>query len=157
MKSSSGQLAFSRWLKFNLVGGIGILLQLALLAILTGLLRVPYMAATTIAVEVTVLHNFAWHERYTWHDRIAPGEARQSLASRLVRFHFGNGLVSIIGNLMLMKILAGELHVPVLASNMIAITICSLANFCLADRWVFARDVCSEIRKGNEPTQAKEA
>jgi putative flippase GtrA len=47
-----------RWIKFNAVGGIGILIQLATLTLLHSGLGVNYLAATAIAVEVTVLHNF---------------------------------------------------------------------------------------------------
>ena len=54
-----------RWAKFNVVGAIGVLLQLALIVLFTRVLRFPYLVATFIAVELTVLHNFAWHERYT--------------------------------------------------------------------------------------------
>lgn len=122
-----------RWLKFNLVGGVGVLLQLALLALLTSMLRLHYMVATALAVELTVLHNFAWHERFTWRDRACSA----GIGVRLLRFHLGNGLVSIAGNMLLMRLLVGEAHVPVLASNGIAIAVCSIINFFLADRWVF--------------------
>jgi putative flippase GtrA len=138
MKSANATRALLvRWLKFNLVGGVGIVLQLALLAVFSKLLRLPYLAATAAAVELAVLHNFAWHERYTWKNPTASAEPC-ALFTRVIRFHLGNGAVSIIGNLVLMKLFAGELHVPALTANMIAITICSLVNFCLADRWVFA-------------------
>ena len=39
-----------RWLKFNLVGAIGILVQLAVLAILNGILELDYLPATALAV-----------------------------------------------------------------------------------------------------------
>ena len=53
--------ALRRWLKFNAVGAIGIVVQLAALAVLKGLLRLPYLTATALAVETAVLHNFVWH------------------------------------------------------------------------------------------------
>jgi hypothetical protein len=55
-----------RWLKFNTVGGMGILIQLRVLAFLTEALRVPYLVATAVAMETAILHNFIWHERFTW-------------------------------------------------------------------------------------------
>ena len=122
-----------RWLKFNLIGGVGVGLQLALLALFVQVLRVNYMVATGLAVELTVLHNFAWHERFTWKDRARAA----GLATRLVRFHLGNGLVSIAGNMLLMRLLVGEAGLPVLPANSIAILVCSIVNFFLADRWVF--------------------
>ena len=58
-----------RWLKFNAVGAIGIAVQLAVLTLLKSGLGLNYLLATALAVEVTVLHNFFWHERFTWGDR----------------------------------------------------------------------------------------
>jgi len=51
-----------RWLKFNFVGGMGILVQFAALFLLKGLLQFHYLVATAIAVEAAVVHNFVWHE-----------------------------------------------------------------------------------------------
>ena len=58
-----------RWCKFNLVGGIGIGVQFAALFLVKGVLHFNYMAATAIAVEAAVVHNFVWHEQFTWADR----------------------------------------------------------------------------------------
>jgi putative flippase GtrA len=126
-----------RWLKFNLVGGIGIVVQLAALILLKSGLHFHYLAATAIAVEVAVLHNFVWHEKFTWKDRVQRSW-RRSLA-RLARFHLANGAVSILGNILLMKILVGMERMNYLAANGIAIVLCSVVNFVLSDAWVFAR------------------
>jgi putative flippase GtrA len=58
-----------RWCKFNLVGGIGIGVQFAVLFLVKGVLHFNYMAATAIAVETALVHNFVWHEQFTWADR----------------------------------------------------------------------------------------
>lgn len=58
-----------RWWKFNAVGAGGIVVQLVMLAFLKSGLRLNYLAATALAVESTVVHNFFWHERFTWADR----------------------------------------------------------------------------------------
>lgn len=125
-----------RWVRFNAVGLAGVALQLALLA---GLLHegVPYLAATCVAVEATLLHNFFWHERWTWRDRAGGADAR---LTRLWRFHALNGAISLGGNLLLMRWLTGDLGVPALAANGIAIVVCATVNFAAGDRLVF-RDV----------------
>jgi hypothetical protein len=74
-----------RWLKFNLVGGLGIAVQLAVLLGLKGGFHLSYLPATALAVETAVVHNFLWHERYTWSDRVQPSW-RASLP-RLLRFN----------------------------------------------------------------------
>ncbi|MGA2978858.1 MAG: GtrA family protein [Terriglobales bacterium] len=127
-----------RWIKFNAVGGIGIGVQLAALAILRSGMKLDYLLATGLAVEIAVIHNFLWHERFTWVDRPAqrPG---QSLV-RLAKFNATNGAVSIFGNLVLMRLMAGEFKFNYVASDLIAIVLCSLVNFVLGDRFVFGTE-----------------
>ncbi len=152
-------LALARWGKFNLVGLIGICVQFGVLFLLKSTFHLHYLVATAGAVEIAVLHNFVWHERFTWSDRtldrtiarsinqpggpirigrrmgsitVSPGYFR-----RLWRFHLANGAVSILGNLAIMKALVDLEHMNYLIANLIAIAICSLANFLLSDQWVF--------------------
>ena len=124
-----------RWLKFNAVGGVGIVVQLAALAVLRSWLKLDYLLATGLAVEIAVVHNFLWHERFTWADRPAT-RPMQSLV-RLAKFNTSNGAVSMVGNLVLMRLLIGEVKLNYVASNLIAIVVCSLVNFLLSDRLVF--------------------
>jgi len=124
------------WLKFNAVGAIGIGVQLGALTLLTGGLGIDYLPATALAVEAAVLHNFLWHERWTWADRAAGRTWRTSWA-RLLRFNLSTGLISIGGNLLLMRLLVGSLGVHFLAANLLTITACSVANFLVSDRLVF--------------------
>jgi len=129
-----------RWCKFNFVGGIGIAVQFATLFLLKSLLHFNYLAATALAVEAAVVHNFVWHEQFTWVDRIKPDRIRPSWrgsVSRFLRFNLANGAVSILGNLALMRVMVGEGHMNYLVANAIAITLCSLANFLVSNEWVF--------------------
>ena len=124
------------WLKFNAVGIIGIGVQLVALTILKSGFGLDYRLATVIAVEIAVLHNFAWHERWTWIERtrlIAGG-----VLGRLVRFHFANGLISIAGNLALTWFFVSRLHLHYFLANIIAIGTCSIVNFLVSDRLVFS-------------------
>jgi putative flippase GtrA len=125
---------FVRWWKFNLVGAMGMVVQLAALAAVSRCTAGHYLYASAVAVELAVLHNFVWHLHYTWRDR----RDSSAVLSRLVRFHLSNGLVSILGNLVLMRILVQQEHLPLLVSNGIAILCCSVVNFCLGHHWAFA-------------------
>jgi putative flippase GtrA len=124
---------FRRWLKFNTVGAIGIGVQLAALAILKSLLHVEYLWATALAVEAAVLHNFVWHERWTWKGRIG----KKGVLLRLARFNLTTGAMSIGSNLILMRLLVGQFHMPYLAANLLAIAATSIANFLLSEWFVF--------------------
>ena len=125
-----------RWGKFNLVGAVGMAVQLGALAILNQRWPGHYLVATAAALELTLVHNFVWHLNYTWRDR--SGRDWGALAGQFVRFHLSNGLVSMAGNLALMPVLVEGARIPVVASNAIAILCCSIVNFCLGNEWVFA-------------------
>jgi len=120
-----------RWLKFNFVGGIGIAVQLLALFVLKAGLHCNYLIATALAVETAVIHNFLWHERFTWADRSRAG------FTRFPKFNLTTGLFSIGGNLLLMKLLVGLGHMNYLLANGIAITACSVVNFLVSDGYVF--------------------
>ena len=134
MSESRMWQSVSRWMKFNLVGAVGIAVQLLMLGLLTAC-GVGYMLATALAVETAVLHNFVWHERFTWIDR-RNGNFLHSVV-RLLRFNLSTGAVSIVGNLLLMRLLVGQVHLRPILANMIAIAACSILNFIVSDRWVF--------------------
>lgn len=127
--------SFARWLRFNFVGLIGVGVQLGVLALLMRFFHWNYLLATVVAVECAVVHNFLWHERFTWGDRRQPHIKRRLL--RFLRFNIANGLVSIAGNMAFMYVLVGKLRVPFLAANLTAIAGCAIINFFLSDRVVF--------------------
>jgi putative flippase GtrA len=128
-----------RWLKFNVVGAMGIVVQFACFGLLFSLLRLEYLAATALAVEAAVLHNFVWHERFTWRERLGArtGGGPREVALRLLRFHAGNGLVSILGNVALMRALVGGLHLNHYLATGVSIATCSLLNFAISEWLVF--------------------
>ena len=127
----------ARVMRFNAVGAIGFALQLAALAALHSGFGLSYAAATALAVELAVLHNFVWHERWTWRDRARAG----GLVGRLVRFNLSTGLVSITVNVALMQWLTGSLAVPYLAANLCSVAAAAIANYALSDRLVFTQSL----------------
>lgn len=126
---------FVRWLKFSFVGIIGVGVQLSVLFALSSAGHLNYLISTVLAVESAVAHNFIWHQRFTWRDR-GRTQIWQTLA-RLLRFNLGNGAISLVGNVVLMRFLVGQAHLRVMPANLISIAICALANFLVSDRWVF--------------------
>ncbi len=121
-----------RWMKFNIVGWVGIVVQLAVLTLLKSGLHLGYLWATALAVEAAVIHNYLWHQRFTWADRPAGSEI-----VRFARFNLTTGVFSIAGNLALMKLLVELAHVQYLLANVITIATCSVVNFVVSDRLVF--------------------
>jgi len=124
----------ARFLRFNLVGLLGIAVQLSTLALLNRAIPAHYLLTSTLAVELTLLHNFVWHLHYTW-----PATSRCNRLAQLFRFHLSNGLLSLLGNLALMPLFVHSLHAPIVFANALTIACCGFANFLLAHHWVFSR------------------
>jgi dolichol-phosphate mannosyltransferase len=123
---------------FLAVGALGFIVQLASLAMLTSMAGWHWLPATLASVELAVVHNFVWHDRWTWRDCAGGGRL-----ARLLKFNLGNGLTSLGGNAALMAVLAGVVGLPPLAANLITVATLAAMNFALADAWVFRRDTRS--------------
>src|SRR6478672_434983 len=140
---SEGRLQASfrrrRFARFAGVGLAGFLVQLAVLWWLSST-PLPPLIATALAVEAAVLHNFLWHQRWTWSDRAGVGTGR-----RLLRFHLATGVVSIAGNVALTAVYTSVAHMPLLAANVLSVATMSLVTFAVADRWVFT-SVSTDMR-----------
>ena len=128
--------------RFSLTSLAGVGVQLTVLPALVHGFRVPYLVATAVAVVAAIGHNFVWHWHWTWSDRnLSPVEA----ASAFGRFALTNGFVSLAGNLLAMPLLVGFAGVAPVPANLVAIVICGLLNFWLADHVAFRQ---AEPRRG---------
>ena len=132
-----------RFFRFNLVGLLGVVTQLTTLFLLNHAFPRHYLLTSTLAVEFTLLHNFIWHLHFTWPEE-SENRGREAF-SQLLRFHLSNGLVSLLGNIALMRIFVRAAHLPVLFANALAIACCGLANFLLAHHWVFPQTTQSSV------------
>ena len=116
--------------RFHIVGIVGFLVQLGVLLALEDA-GLPIALATALAVEASVLHNFAWHERWTW-----AGMTTGTRRGRLARFHVSNGLVSLAGNTLLTTALT-HAGVPLVLASLASVLACAAVNFATAHLWVF--------------------
>ena len=137
MQGTEETALFHRWIRFNGIGALGAGLQLAMLGALIRTTPIHYLWATAVAVEAAVLHNFCWHERWTWSDRAV--RSWPQWRSRLIRFHASNGAISFAGNVLLMRMLTGSCRVDPIAANIAAILVCSCVNFAAGEWLVFRR------------------
>jgi len=127
------------FMRFNVVGLVGFALQSGALFVLTHSTHpLGYLVATAAAVELAILNNFVWHQRWTWRDR--PSATTGETLRRLAKFNITNGAVSITGNLVLMSILVGRLGLAIAGANLASVAACSICNFFLADRIAFHVD-----------------
>ena len=133
----------SRGARFVWVGVGGFAVQALVLHALA-VAGLPYLPATAVAVEAAILHNFLWHERWTW-----AGQPEDGRLVRFARFNGSTALISIGGNVALMGLFVGRLHLPLVAANLLAVVTLSVLNFLAADHLVFATKL---PRRYTDPT-----
>ena len=126
-------LLSKRFLKFSLVGGSGVLVNMLCLYFLTDLFRVYYLISSIVAIEISILSNFLLNNIWTWNDR-----RKDSIFKRLMKYHITVGFTAIAANWLLLLLLTelGGMHY--LLSNVIGISVGMLVNFVLNDLWTFA-------------------
>ena len=130
-----------RFVKFNAVGGLGIVVQLTVIWFLTGVTQTPVVLATAVGVAAAVVNNFVWHRQWTWRDR---RNDAGSTAAAFARFALANGMVSLVGNVAVMSALAQTTSLHAVPANLIAIGICGVANYFVGDRMVFRGEMNTE-------------
>ena len=82
------------FVKFGLVGGLGVFVNLGVLWLLRSV-GVTDTAASAVAIEVSILSNFVLNERWTFRDR-ADELGREGLWSRAVRFQLVSGVGALL-------------------------------------------------------------
>jgi putative flippase GtrA len=122
-----------RLLRFSGVSAAGFGVQLAAVGLLVHGLGLHYAAATTAGVAAAVVHNFAWHVRWTWRDRSGDAGA----ARRFLRFLATNGAVSLAGNAAVAVLVVEATGADAMLANAVAVAACGVVNYWLSDRVVF--------------------
>lgn len=131
-------MSASRVFRWLWVSTLGLGLQMAILALLCRVVGLPVAVATSIAVCCAVLHNFLWHERWTWADRTTP-----TAVSRLRRFKrfCGLGVLSgLAGTVSLTAVGFHLLGLPLPLANLVAVVSLGVFNLFGAERWIFVDD-----------------
>ena len=133
--------------KFTFVGVLGLLVNLGLLFLLSATAGLPRGPAWFLAVEAAVLHNFIWHQSFTWRDRREAGAG--VWLRRATTFHLSvAGTVAINGTLFGVLSIAGA---PLILAGMAGIGCAAVFNFVVGDRWVFKPLAEARLPRGMNP------
>jgi putative flippase GtrA len=122
----------ARFARFLVAGAGGFIVQVGVLAALTQLLRMHYIAATVVAVEAAIVVNFAWHQKWTWRDR-GPHDAM----SRFLRYNALTAVTSIMGTVVVTTFLVETVSMNPIVANSISVIVLGALNFVGSDRFVF--------------------
>ncbi len=129
---------FKLWLRFSLVGCMGSVVQTGMMYLGRDVLGWHYLLATVVAVEVTLGHNFMWHERWTWKMR---GQA--GWGARALKYQLGTGTVAMLANLFAAELFVGRMGLPTLVATPLAIVSSGMINFLIGQFVVFKQVPCS--------------
>jgi putative flippase GtrA len=141
IRSTRWWFFIQRWMKFHMVGLGGMCVHLSTLSLFSRGFGLEPAVATALAVEMAVLHNFTWHERFTWRDRSSVDW--NQVAGRLIRFNLSTGMISLLGTTAIVKYLVAQHSMHVFVANIIAIPCCSMLNFLASDLLVFRKHASS--------------
>lgn len=128
-----GRVFSPTFLKFNIVGGIGIVVNVAAFTALTEILNVYHMIAGALATELAILNNFTLNHIWTFRER----KGEMPLAVRLLLFHLSR-LLGMAVTLITLYLLADVFLLHELLSYLVAIALGVVANFYTSDVYVWA-------------------
>ncbi len=122
---------------FQLVGGLGVFVNLGVLWILKGKLGVPVVPAGACAIELAIIHNFTWHYFFTWRDRVA--HSLPDYLSRLLKYNVLTASIDFTVNLGLLWALTTYAHIHYLVADLIGMTAGPALKFAANELFIFKR------------------
>jgi putative flippase GtrA len=127
-----GTLKPGNWLQlmqFGLVGASGYLVNLAVFALVNGLLEIHYIGAAIIAFAVAVMNNFWWNRHWTF-------DAKQGHAGFQAARFFTVSVLALVVNLIALKLLVNG-GMSELPAQAISVAIAMPFNFIGNKLWTF--------------------
>jgi len=132
-------------IRFALVGGIGTLVNLSLLYILTDIYGILYLISETIAFTVSVIHNYFWNKSFTFEEDIKEKVIGKGMKFTIIC------ILALIVNLSVLFILVEYFGIFYLYSEVGAISVAFFVNFFGNRFWTFRHRVKTDnsLKKGN--------
>lgn len=131
-----------RFIKFSIVGGSGILVNMGFIWFFTEIGGLYYLVSSVLAIALAMISNFIWNDLWTWRDSGEPGV--KAYMTRMAKFIVVSSIAAYIGNLGILWILTHFFHIYYLISNLIGIAVGTILNYSVNNFWTF--------KSNNEPT-----
>lgn len=132
LKLSEVVQLFRRYAQFCVVGGSGVVVDMAVLHLLAapGMLGWNISLSKVIAAEVAIVNNFLWNDLWTFHGLVAEQDSWRQRFGRFLKFN----LICTAGIGLSVALLNAQvywLHLNLYLANLISIIVVSLWNFFL--------------------------
>ena len=128
----------SRFLKFCTVGAGGVVVNMFFFWLFYKKLGMYSLVASFLAIQLAIINNFLWNDKWTWKERRKPGAGEFS--KRLAKFAFASNLVSALGNLVGVFVFLNLLKWYYLFSNFLAISLGVILNFLVNHYWTYSQN-----------------
>ncbi len=131
MRGAPSRAEVARFLRFGLIGAVGVVVNLLVLRLLFGELHWAAPIASACAVEIAIVSNFLGNNWWTFGQRTIS-------AVRFVRYNLAalGGLAITTG---VFTLLVGRFGVPYLLANLIGIGAATIWNFGTSVLWTWGR------------------
>jgi dolichol-phosphate mannosyltransferase len=123
---------WQRFIKFNLVGLTGVLVNEGLLVLFVSK-GVYYLYASAVAIEASIISNFALNDLWTFRDR-----RHGHVVARLVKFN-GLMLVGLAVNLAILYLGTDFLNINYAVSNLLGIAVAFLVRYWLSVKYAWIK------------------
>jgi dolichol-phosphate mannosyltransferase len=124
-----------RFVKFGIVGGSGIFVNMGGLWFFTEVVGFYYLISSVLAIALAMISNFIWNDLWTWRDRGEPGV--KAYLTRMAKFIVVSSIAAYIGNLGILWILTHFFHIYYLISNLVGIAVGTVLNYSVNNIWTF--------------------
>jgi dolichol-phosphate mannosyltransferase len=128
-----------RFIKFNLVGLTGVLVNEGALLVLAGG-GVYYLYASAVAIELSILSNFALNDFWTFRER-----RHGHMVTRLIKFN-GLMIVGLVVNLVILYAGTEYAGINYAISNLIGIAGAFLVRYWLSVRYAWIKKEEESVR-----------
>lgn len=117
-----------RFLKFGLVGGSGVVVDMTILYVLHGVLGLGLTRSAIAAAEVAIISNFIWNDIWTFSDLSRQQRDRQRVFKRFLKFNL-ICLAGLVLKVLLLNVLFNLFGMNAYLANLLAIAAVTLWNF----------------------------
>ncbi|MEN2974029.1 MAG: GtrA family protein [Candidatus Caldarchaeales archaeon] len=121
------------FLKFNIVGGVGIAVNMFSYVLLNDLLHIHYMLSGALSTEIAIINNFVLNDLWTFRNR----NKRMNLWVRAGLFH-ASRLIGMFATLSIFFILVDIFKMNDVLAYFFAIGVGVLVNFYTSDVYVWS-------------------
>jgi dolichol-phosphate mannosyltransferase len=125
-------LSTVRFTRFALVGASGVLVDMALLFLLSDprSLGLGLTRSKVLAAELAIINNFIWNDAWTFRDLVGARRGRGHKLRRLLKFNAVCG-IGLVLNVLLLNVQFNLLHMNRYVANLIAIAVVTVWNYWL--------------------------